>query len=36
MHEKKPWLKFYGTVPHSIDYPRITMYDGVEETVKKY
>ncbi len=36
MPEKKPWLKFYGTVPHSIDYPRITMYEGVAETVKKY
>lgn len=35
MYEKKPWLKFYGTTPHSIDYPRITMYEGVVETVKR-
>ncbi len=29
MNEKKPWLKFYGDVPHSIVYPDKTMYEMV-------
>ncbi len=36
MYEKKPWLKFYDKVPHSIDYPRITMYEGLMNSVKKH
>ncbi len=36
MHDKKPWLKFYGNVPGSVDYPKITMYEAVMNTVKKY
>lgn len=35
MYEKKPWLKFYGDVPHTIAYPRITMYEGVVKTAEK-
>ncbi len=35
MHEKKPWLKYYGDVPHTIEYPRITMYEGLARTVDR-
>jgi len=31
--EKKPWLRFYGEVPESIAYPRVTMYEALMETV---
>jgi len=34
--EKKPWLKFYKGVPETIDYPRVTMYEALMETVKQY
>ena len=30
MYENKPWLKFYGQVPHTLDYPRISMYEAVK------
>jgi hypothetical protein len=36
MYEKKLWLKFYGDVPESLNYPRVTMYDALMQTVKKY
>jgi hypothetical protein len=29
----KPWLKFYGDVPHSLDYPQMTMYEALMLTV---
>jgi long-chain acyl-CoA synthetase len=35
MYEKKPWLKFYGDVPVSIDYPRISMHESLMRSVKK-
>ena len=35
MHEKKPWLKFYGDIPEHIDYPRVTMYEALMQTVSK-
>ena len=35
MCEKKPWLKFYGDIPESIDYPRVTMYEAVMRTVAR-
>jgi long-chain acyl-CoA synthetase len=35
MREKKPWLKFYGDIPESIDYPRVTMYEAVMKTVAR-
>jgi long-chain acyl-CoA synthetase len=35
MYEKKPWLKFYGDIPESIDYPRVTMYEAVMRTVER-
>jgi long-chain acyl-CoA synthetase len=30
MYENKPWLKFYGQVPHTLEYPRISMYEAVK------
>ena len=36
MYETKPWLKFYGPVPASIDYPRVTMYEALIKTVARY
>ena len=35
MYEKKPWLKFYGDIPESIDYPRVTMYEAAMKTVER-
>src|SRR5664280_242608 len=35
MFETKPWLKFYGKVPATIDYPRVTMYEALMETVRR-
>jgi long-chain acyl-CoA synthetase len=35
MYETKPWLKFYGPVPRSIDYPRVTMYEALMKTVAR-
>ena len=36
MYEKKPWLAHYGSVPHSINYPRVTMYEALLKTVARY
>jgi long-chain acyl-CoA synthetase len=35
MYEKKPWLKFYGHVPQTIDYPRVTMYEAVRQSAER-
>lgn len=35
MYEKKSWLKFYGGIPESIDYPRVTMYEALMQTVSR-
>ncbi len=34
MYENKPWLKFYGEVPHTLDYPRISMYEAVKRSAE--
>ena len=31
-----PWLKYYGSTPASIDYPRKTMYQLLADTARKY
>ncbi len=31
-----PWLNFYGSIPKTIDYPRITMYQLITDTASKY
>lgn len=36
MYKSKPWLKFYGDVPTSIDYPTTTMYEELMKIVEKY
>ncbi|MFO7710121.1 MAG: AMP-binding protein [Desulfobacterales bacterium] len=36
MQASKPWLRFYGSVPESIDYPPVTLYDAVAATARKY
>ncbi|HQK99562.1 MAG TPA: AMP-binding protein [Smithellaceae bacterium] len=35
MYEKKPWLTFYSQVPHSIDYPRVTLYEALLQTARE-
>src|SRR4030066_1082881 len=35
MYEKKPWLKFYGQVPYTLDYPRISMYEAVKRSAQE-
>ncbi|MBN2516415.1 MAG: AMP-binding protein [Deltaproteobacteria bacterium] len=35
MYEKMPWLKFYGDVPKTIDYPKVTMYEALMQTVAR-
>ena len=35
MKDKESWLKFYGDVPESIDYPEITMYEAVMKTCRE-
>jgi long-chain acyl-CoA synthetase len=36
MYDQKPWLKFYGDVPASIDYPKVTLYEALINTVEKH
>ena len=36
MYETKPWLKFYGDVPESLDYPKFTMYEALSRTVERF
>lgn len=36
MYEEKPWLKFYQHVPHTIDYPRVTMYEALKRTADQH
>lgn len=35
MYESKPWLKFYGNIPHSIDYPKVTLYQALARTAER-
>src|SRR5579884_63465 len=32
MIESRPWLRFYGNVPHTLAYPEISLYDAVAAT----
>ncbi|HOV64399.1 MAG TPA: class I adenylate-forming enzyme family protein [Spirochaetia bacterium] len=36
MYEKKPWVKFYGIVPESLSYERVTLYEAIERTARQY
>ena len=31
----RSWLRFYGSVPASIDYPRVTLFDAVAATAAR-
>jgi long-chain acyl-CoA synthetase len=33
---KRPWLKYYGNVPESLEYPEGSLHDTVSATVQKY
>lgn len=33
--DEKPWLRYYGAVPQSIDYPRVTLYEAVAVTAQR-
>ena len=33
--QERPWLRFYGSVPPSIDYPRITLYEAIAATAQR-
>ncbi|HOF04074.1 MAG TPA: AMP-binding protein [Syntrophales bacterium] len=35
MADEKPWLKYYGDVPASLDYPRVTMYEALMRSVER-
>jgi long-chain acyl-CoA synthetase len=31
----RPWLRFYGRVPESLNYPEVTLYEAVAQTVAR-
>ena len=31
----RPWLRFYGSVPLRLDYPRLTLYEAVAATAQR-
>ncbi len=33
---KAPWLKNFGDLPHTLEYPSLTMYGAVREAAEKY
>ncbi len=35
MTNDRPWLRFYGKVPRSIDYPEITLYEAIASTARR-
>jgi long-chain acyl-CoA synthetase len=35
MAESKPWLRFYGKVPPSLQYPEVTLYEALAETARR-
>ena len=35
MPEPSPWLRFYGEVPKSLDYPETTLYEAVVKTAAR-
>ncbi len=34
-NDERPWLKYYGAVPPSLDYPRVTMYEALMRSVDR-
>ena len=35
MTQDRPWLKYYSSVPRSIDYPQVTMYESLMLSVQR-
>ncbi len=35
MPEPQPWLRFYGEVPPSLDYPKTTLYEAIAATARR-
>ena len=35
MHEDRPWLRFYGKVPTSLEYPAVTLYEALAATARR-
>jgi long-chain acyl-CoA synthetase len=35
MDHDRPWLRFYGSVPPSLDYPPVTLYEAVARTAQR-
>ena len=35
MPDHRPWLRFYGDVPRTLDYPPITLYEAVARTAQR-
>ena len=35
MTTDRPWLRFYGSVPATIDYPRVTLYEALEKDIRR-
>jgi len=35
MTESRPWSRFYGTVPASLDYPEATLYEALAATARR-
>lgn len=33
--DTRPWLRFYGEVPHSLEYPDLTLYQAVARTAAR-
>ena len=35
MANDKPWLKFYGDVPATLEYPRISLYEAIARSAAR-
>ncbi len=35
MPDDRPWLRFYGDVPASLDYPEVTLYEALAATARR-
>ncbi|MBK6981250.1 MAG: AMP-binding protein [Betaproteobacteria bacterium] len=35
MTDARPWLRYYGDVPHSIDYPGVTLYEALAASARR-
>jgi len=34
-HAPRPWLRYYGHVPKSLDYPQVTLYEAIAATARR-